>query len=75
MLQEMEFAHLGLYTNMLAQPPTNFSIRLSLMAAKWAIKMKKEQTAFDLFEKTSDLIVFWGGEFHPLLSEFFDFFA
>lgn len=45
------------------------------MAAKWAIKMKKDQAAFDLFEKASDLIVFWGGEFHPLLSEFFDFFA
>jgi hypothetical protein len=74
-LQSKEFAHLDLYSGALTVPPNAYNVKVALMAAKWAIKMKKEQIAFDLFEKASETIAFWGGEYHPLLSEFFDFFT
>lgn len=60
-LQTKEFAHLDLYGTMLELPPSVFSVKLALMACKWAVKLKKEQLAFELFEKASDTIVFWGG--------------
>jgi hypothetical protein len=74
-LQSKEFVNLELYAGVLKIPPDVCNVKLALMAAKWAIKMKKQQVAFELFEKASEIITFWGGEYHPLLSEFFDFFT
>lgn len=74
-LQTKEFTHLDLYSDALELPPNTFTIKMALMACKWSIKLKKEPLAFELFEKASDTMAFWGGEYHPLLSEFLDFFT
>lgn len=65
---QKEFTHLELYGDMLREPPDVFAIKLALMACKWAVKMKKNELSLELFERASDSVVFWGGEFHPLLS-------
>lgn len=40
---------------------------------KWLKKNPQDQNGNIIFEVATDLVTFWGGEYHPLLSELYDF--
>lgn len=40
---------------------------------KWLRKNPNDQNGNAVFEVATDLITFWGGQYHPLLSDLYDF--
>ena len=45
------------------------------MKIKWCLKHTDEEAGISILEEACELISFWGSEFHPLLSEFYDLFS
>ena len=70
-----EYKAVGIYSNVGQEPPTVNSIKQSLLAMKWLRKNPNDQNGNALFEIATDLVSFWGGEYHPLLSDLYDFVA
>ena len=66
---------MGIYDLLELEPHNYCSLKVSLLAIKWAIKKKNEDLANKIFEMKFEENSFWVTEFNPSLSEFYDFFS